>query len=74
MKTSNVLKAARNQFLRENSWIRESELDNYYIFADFDALTREWTVTFDNRNGSQTVYTVSDDTGAVYDDGSQGNG
>ena len=74
MKTSNVLKAARNQFLRENSWIRESELDNYYIFADFDALTREWTVTFDNRNGSQTVYTVSDDTGAVYDDGIQGNG
>lgn len=73
MKTSNVLKAARDQFLRENSWIREVDLDNYYIFADFDAATREWTVTFDNRNGSQSVYIVSDDTGIIYD-GSQGNG
>ena len=73
MKTSNVLKAAREQFLRTNSWIRESELDSYYIFADYDAVTREWTVTFDNRNGSQTVYTVSDDTGTVYD-GGEGNG
>ena len=74
MKASNVVKAAKELFLRENSWIRESELNNYYIFADFDAVTREWTVTFDNRNGSQTVYTVSDDTGTVYDDGSQRNG
>ncbi|MBR3334993.1 MAG: hypothetical protein IKG23_11955 [Clostridia bacterium] len=74
MKTSNVLKAARNRFLSENSWIRESELNNYYIFADFDAISREWTVTFDNRNGSLTVFAVSDDTGEVYDDGSQGNG
>ena len=74
MKTSNVLKTAREQFLRENSWIRESELNNYYIFADFDADTREWTVTFDNRNGSQTVYTLSDDTGVIYDDGGLGNG
>ena len=73
MKTSNVLKAARNQFLGVNSWIGESDLDNYYIFADFDAVTREWTVTFDNRNGNQTVYIISDDTGLVYD-GSQGNG
>lgn len=74
MKVSNVLKAAREQFLRENSWINGNELDNYYIFADFDTVTREWTVTFDNRNGSQSVYIVSDDTGAVYDNGSQGNG
>lgn len=73
MKTSNVLKAAREQFRRENSWIGESDLDNYYIFADFDAVTREWTVTFDSRNGNQTVYIVSDDTGLVYD-ASQGNG
>ena len=69
-----MLKTAREQFLRENSWIRESELNNYYIFADFDADTREWTVTFDNRNGSQTVYTLSDDTGVIYDDGGLGNG
>ena len=74
MKTSNVLKAARNRFLSERSWIRESELNNYYIFADYDAITREWTVTFDDRNGIQTLFTVSDDTGEVYDDGSQGNG
>nr|AHF26164.1 hypothetical protein [uncultured bacterium Contigcl_1774] len=74
MKASNVLKVAKEQFFRENSWIRESELNNYYIFADFDAMTREWTVTFDNRNGSQTVYTVSDDNGAVYDGGGEGNG
>ena len=73
MKTSNVLRAARNLFLRENPRFRESDLDNYYIFADFDALTREWTVTFDNRNGILTVFIVSDDTGEVYD-GSQGNG
>ena len=73
MKTSNVIKAAQTSLLREYSWISASDLNNYYVFAEYDMTTRTWTVTYDDRNGNIIEYTVDDDTGAV-DHGGTTNG
>ena len=68
MKTSNVLKTARSYLLSEYSWITADELDDYYIFVEFDDMAGQWVVTFNDRNGNNLMILVDDYSGNVSDD------
>lgn len=66
MKTSDVRKKAADYYTTSRG-ITAEELKEYYVFVEFDVITRQWIVTFDTRNNEVTEITVDDSTGAVGD-------
>ena len=73
MRTNDVLKRAEQYLLSTNPWVEDErltseKLKDYYSFAEFDAASGEWKVTFDSRRGTSIVLFVNDATGEVRDD------
>ena len=73
MRTNDVLKRAEQYLLSTNPWVEDErltseKLKDYYSFAEFDAASGEWKVTFDSRRGTSIVLLVNDATGEVRDD------
>ena len=73
MRTNDVLKRAEQYLLSTNPWVEDErltseKLKDYYSFAEFDAASGEWKVTFDSRRGTAIVLFVNDATGEVRDD------
>ena len=66
MKTSDVRKKAESYLISAKGLSSEA-LKEYYVFVDFDAVTRQWVVSFDSRNNGVIEITVDDSTGAVGD-------
>ena len=66
MKTSDVRKKAADYYTASRG-ITAEMLKEYYVFVEFDVITRHWIVTFDTRNNEVTEITVDDSTGAVGD-------
>ena len=72
MKTADVLKIAEQYFLRINPWgdyqqMNQEQLKEFYVFAEFDAMTREWKVTYDSKRDQIYEIRVDDATGEVGD-------
>ena len=73
MRTNDVLKRAEQYLLSTNPWVEDErltseKLKDFYSFAEFDAASGEWKVTFDSRRGTSIVLFVNDATGEVRDD------
>ena len=73
MRTSDALKRAEQYLLSTNPWVEDErltseKLKDFYSFAEFDAASGEWKVTFDSRRGTAIVLFVNDATGEVRDD------
>ena len=72
MRTADVLRAAQQYLLATDTWsgntrITAETLKNYYSFAEYDATTREWLVTFESWREDVLEVIVDDDTGRVLD-------